>query len=104
MIRTILTETYGIRHPIASAGMAFVGTVPLVRGVCAAGGLGVLGASGMPVELLRAALHEIKRAGHHAFGVNIIPRFNEIAHIELCVTGEDFLFLLAPARRGFFWR
>ena len=37
MIRTILTETYGIRHPIASAGMAFVGTVPLVRGVCAAG-------------------------------------------------------------------
>ena len=86
MIRTILTETYGIRHPIASAGMAFVGTVPLVRGVCAAGGLGVLGASGMPVELLRAALHEIKRAGHHTFGVNIIPRFNEFAHIELCVT------------------
>ena len=66
--------------------MAFVGTVPLVRGVCAAGGLGVLGASGMPVELLRAALHEIKRAGHHTFGVNIIPRFNEFAHIELCVT------------------
>ena len=83
MIRTRLTETYGIRHPIASAGMAFVATVPLTRAVSAAGGLGVLGASGMPPELLRSELREL-RAGGDPFGVNIIPRFNGIQHIELC--------------------
>ncbi|MGH7075568.1 MAG: NAD(P)H-dependent flavin oxidoreductase [Stellaceae bacterium] len=96
MIQTRLTETYGIRHPIASAGMAFVSTQPLVKAVCAAGGLGVLGASGMPVELLRGALRELRAGGCDKFGVNIIPRFNNIEHIELCAENRVPVFV-------FFW-
>ena len=83
MIKTRFTEIYGVPLPIASAGMAFVATVPLTRAVSAAGGLGVLGASGMPPELMREAVRELSRAGK-PFGVNIIPRFNGIEHIELC--------------------
>jgi len=88
MIQTRLTEAYGLTHPFVSAGMAFVATVPLVRAVSAAGGLGVLGASGYPVDALRAAIHEIRAGGNSRFGVNIIPRFNGIEHIELCALEE----------------
>jgi NAD(P)H-dependent flavin oxidoreductase YrpB (nitropropane dioxygenase family) len=94
MIRTRLTEAYNIAHPVVSAGMAFVATAPLVRAVSAAGGLGVLGASGMPAELLRETLRGLRDAG--PFGVNIIPRFNGIEHIELCA--EE-----AVAAVVFFW-
>ena len=31
MLRTRFTESFGVRHPIASAGMAFVATTPLTN-------------------------------------------------------------------------
>jgi NAD(P)H-dependent flavin oxidoreductase YrpB (nitropropane dioxygenase family) len=85
MLRTRFTESFGVRHPIASAGMAFVATAPLVKAVCAAGGLGVLGSAGMPPEVLRAAIREIGEGGNITFGVNIIPRFATADHIGVCL-------------------
>jgi enoyl-[acyl-carrier protein] reductase II len=44
MMRTRFTDTYGVSHPIAQAGMAFVGMTPdLAVAVCRAGGLGSIG-------------------------------------------------------------
>jgi enoyl-[acyl-carrier protein] reductase II len=85
MLRTRFTESFGVLHPIASAGMAFVATAPLTKAICAAGGFGVLGSAGMPPEVLRGAIREIREAGHTAFGVNIIPRFATADHIAICV-------------------
>jgi enoyl-[acyl-carrier protein] reductase II len=85
MLRTRFTESFGLRHPIASAGMAFVATVPLTKAVCAAGGFGVLGSAGMPPEVLRDAIREIREGGHTTFGVNIIPRFATTKHIAVCI-------------------
>jgi enoyl-[acyl-carrier protein] reductase II len=85
MLRTKITEDYGLAHPFVSAGMAFVATVPLVRAVCAAGGMGVLGATAMPPDQMRTAVREVRNTGATAFGVNIIPRFNTVDHIEICV-------------------
>jgi len=44
-LHTRLVHDYGIRYPIVSAGMAFVGLPELVVAVSNAGGLGVYGAA-----------------------------------------------------------
>lgn len=85
MLKTKLTEAYQLTHPFISAGMAFVATVPLVRAVCAAGGMGILGATAMPPDQLRNAIRELRTTGATAFGLDIIPRFNTQDHIDICV-------------------
>ena len=42
MLKTRITEQYGLKVPFINAGMAFIATAPLVRAVCNAGGMGVL--------------------------------------------------------------
>jgi enoyl-[acyl-carrier protein] reductase II len=85
MLKTKLTEDYRLAHPFISAGMAFVATVPLVRAVCAAGGMGILAVSAMPPDQMRNAIRELRDGGATAFGVDIIPRFNTLDHIDICV-------------------
>jgi nitronate monooxygenase len=43
MIRTRLTERFGIRHPIICASMAYVTSGALAAAVSHAGGLGIVG-------------------------------------------------------------
>ena len=65
--------------------MAFIATVPLVRAVCSAGGMGMLGSAAMPPDVLQAAIRDIKAVDPGSYGVNIIARFSGIEHIEVCV-------------------
>ena len=62
MLKTRITEQYGLKVPFINAGMAFIATAPLVRAVCKAGGMGMLGAAAMPPDVLQAALRDIKAA------------------------------------------
>jgi NAD(P)H-dependent flavin oxidoreductase YrpB (nitropropane dioxygenase family) len=39
MLKTRITEQYGLKVPYINAGMAFIATAPLVRSVCSAGGM-----------------------------------------------------------------
>jgi hypothetical protein len=96
MLKTRITERYGLKVPFINAGMAFIATAPLVRAVCKAGGMGMLGAAATPPDVLQAALRDIKAAGPACFGVDIIARFSVIEHIEVCVTEK------APVV-AFFW-
>ena len=48
MIRTNLTERYGIELPFVSAGMGFVAVPPLAAAVSNAGGLGQLATGAAP--------------------------------------------------------
>ena len=66
--------------------MAFIATAPLVRAVCKAGGMGILGIPAMPPDVLQAAISDIKAVNPACFGVDIIARFSGIEHIEVCVT------------------
>ena len=66
--------------------MAFIATAPLVRAVCNAGGMGMLGVPAMPPEVLQAAIRDVKAVDPACFGVDIIARFSGIEHIEVCVT------------------
>lgn len=88
MITTPLTTEYGLDMPIVSAGMAFVARAPLVAAVSAAGGMGVLGATAMPVELLGAEIAAIRSHTDRPFGVNFIPRFGAAEQVSLCAQSE----------------
>src|SRR4029077_2083374 len=65
--------------------MAFIATAPLVRAVCSAGGMGMLGSAAMPPDVLQAAIRDIKVVNPVSYGVNIIARFAGSEHIEVCV-------------------
>ena len=86
MLRTRITEQYGLKVPFINAGMAFIAMAPLVRAVCKAGGMGMLGTPAMPPDVLQAAIRDIKAVDPACYGVDIIPRFSGIEHIEVCVT------------------
>lgn len=86
MLKTCITQQYGLKVPFINAGMAFVATAPLARAVCTAGGMGVLGIAAMPPDVLQAAIRDIKAVDPACFGVDIIARFSGIEHIEVCVT------------------
>jgi enoyl-[acyl-carrier protein] reductase II len=85
MLKTRITEEYGLKVPFINAGMAFVATAPLVRAVCEAGGMGMLGAAAMPPDVLQEAIRSVKAINPACFGVDIIARFSGIEHIEVCV-------------------
>src|SRR5260370_28891877 len=85
MLKTRITEQYGLKVPFINAGMAFIATAPLVRAVCSAGGMGMLGSAAMPPDVLQAAIRDIKAVDPASYGVNIIARFSGIEHIEVCV-------------------
>ncbi len=85
MLKTRVTEQYRLKLPFINAGMAFVATAPLVRAVCEAGGMGMLGAAAMPPDMLRASIRDLKAVDPACFGVDIIARFSGIEHIEVCV-------------------
>ncbi|MDQ4014226.1 MAG: nitronate monooxygenase [Thermoproteota archaeon] len=77
-IRTALTDLFQIRYPIVLAGMGGGVTTPqLVSAVSNAGGLGVLGANGVPPEQLQIQIRTIKSMTSKPFGVNFL-----LSHIE----------------------
>lgn len=74
MIKTRITELFGIKHPIILAPMGRVSEVPLVAAVCNAGGLGLLAAGPKLPEELREEIRELKElVGNRPFGVNVLP-------------------------------
>jgi enoyl-[acyl-carrier protein] reductase II len=86
-LQTKLTKAYGFDVPIISAGMAFIATSDLAVAVSKAGGLGVMSGSGLPPDYLKSEIKKMKLAlWNKPFGVNFIPRFSEIAHIEVCIS------------------
>jgi NAD(P)H-dependent flavin oxidoreductase YrpB (nitropropane dioxygenase family) len=85
MLKTRITEQYRLKVPFINAGMAFIATAPLVRAVCSAGGIGMLGSAAMPPDVLQAAIRDVKVVNPACYGVTIIARFSGIEHIEVCV-------------------
>ena len=85
MLRTRLTEDYGLDVPFIAAGMAFVAMPPLVAAVSNAGGMGTLGASLVPPDALRSLIQAVRSMTQRPFGVNFITQFATEAHIDVCL-------------------
>uniref|UniRef100_A0A7S2I8G9 Nitronate monooxygenase domain-containing protein n=1 Tax=Alexandrium andersonii TaxID=327968 RepID=A0A7S2I8G9_9DINO len=61
MIRTPLTEMFGIKHPILLAGMGAVSDGELAAAVTNAGGMGCMGGATMSVKALKMNIDELKK-------------------------------------------
>jgi nitronate monooxygenase len=69
---TPVCEVLGIEYPILQSGMGGVAGPALAAEVCNAGGLGVLAATLMSPDELRAAIHELRSLTDRPFGVNLL--------------------------------
>ena len=91
MIRTKLTDRYGIDLPFVSAGMGFVAVPPLVAAVSNAGGLGQLATGAAPPEILRRLIGATRALTGRPFAVNFIietTAFGPLAtdaHLRVCI-------------------
>lgn len=75
VLRTPLCELLGIEYPIVLAGMGSRGKATpaeLVAAVSAAGGLGVIGGSGLPPEELRAVIRHVRKLTNKPIGVDLL--------------------------------
>lgn len=83
MIKTIITEMFGIQHPIIQSGMQRVSTAPLVASVANAGALGFLSALTQPTpEALREEIARTRALTDRPFGVNltILPTLSPVPY------------------------
>lgn len=71
-LRTPLCRTLGIEYPIFSAGFGSAAVPELVAAVSNAGGLGVLGASGMETSEIRGRIANTRKLTRLPFGINFI--------------------------------
>ena len=85
MIKTRITEMFGVEAPLVMGGMTGVGYGPLVAAVANAGGLGFITAHMFTTaEALEAEIRRTRQATDKPFGVNltILPSFNPIPYDE----------------------
>ena len=85
MIKTRITEMFGVETPIVMGGMTGVGYAPLVASVAKAGALGFIVAHLYPTaEELEAAIRWVQNETDKPFGVNltILPSLTPIPYDE----------------------
>ena len=70
MIKTRMTEMFGIQHPIMLAGMNWISRPKLVAAVCNAGGLGVLALAQFGPEDTRKNISQVRELTDRPFMVN----------------------------------
>ena len=71
-LETRLSREFGLRVPLASAGMAFVGLTDLTAAVSNAGALGVYGVGPEPPPVVSARVQAIREHTRAPFGVDFI--------------------------------
>jgi NADH:quinone reductase (non-electrogenic) len=72
MLRTRITEFFGIERPIVQGGLMWVATAELVSAVANAGGMGFITALTFPdAESLRAEIRRCRSLTDQPFGVNL---------------------------------
>ncbi len=86
MLRTRVTEMFGLDHPIISAPMAGTSGGALAAAVSAAGGLGMIGASVYSPEQLAAEIRLVRDHTDRNFGVGFItsaPNTDELMDVAI---------------------
>ncbi len=89
MLHTRLCDLLGIEHPIISAPMAGTATADLAAAVSAAGGFGLLGATGgrePDPDWLRAQIRSVRERTDRPFGVGFIssmPGLDKLVEVAI---------------------
>jgi nitronate monooxygenase len=92
-LQTPLCDQFAVDYPVFSAGMGGAARAELVAAVSDAGGFGVLGASGVDPDTLRAEVQRIRAVTDRPFGINVIIDTDTEAY-----TDEDMEFFLGQLR------
>jgi len=91
MIKTRITELFGIERPIVQGGLMWIARAELASAVANAGGIGFMTAlTFQEPEDLRAEIHKCREMTNKPFGVNLtfLPSLRTIdypAYIKVCV-------------------
>jgi len=72
MLKTPMTELFGIKHPIMLAGMNWITEPELVSSVCNAGGLGILATARYTPQETRQSIRKVRELTNKPFGINQI--------------------------------
>jgi NAD(P)H-dependent flavin oxidoreductase YrpB (nitropropane dioxygenase family)/CTP:molybdopterin cytidylyltransferase MocA len=80
--RTPLCEAFEIEVPVFNAGMGAAARAELAAAVSNAGGFGVLGASGVPPDLLSREVTRTRELTSQPFGINVIIAEDPSADLE----------------------
>lgn len=86
MIKTKITELFGIEYPIFQGGMAWVAEAQLAAAVSNAGGIGLIAGGSAPAEVIREQIRRAKELTDKPFGVNIMlmsPYAGELAQLVI---------------------
>lgn len=86
MLKTRITEKFGLDYPIFQGGMAWVATAELAAAVSNAGGLGIIGAGSMTPEILEQEIQKAKSLTSRPFGVNLmllLPHIDELVEVVI---------------------
>ena len=73
-----ITKLFGVKHPVIAGGMAWCSGWRLAAAVSNAGGLGLIGAGTMDVDLLREHIRKIKEATDKPWGINLPLMYPQI--------------------------
>src|SRR6187402_2441217 len=73
-----ITSLFGIQIPIIQAGMVWCSGWKLARAVSDAGGLGIIGAGSMNLELLKEHIQKFKNNSTRPFAVNLPLIYTDI--------------------------
>jgi len=86
-IRTAFSEKFGLRVPVACAGMAFATLTPdLAAAVCSAGAAGAIGNGIFPAEVTAAMIQAVRQQSRDGvFHVNLLTAFCTEDHIGACI-------------------
>jgi len=79
-----ITQLFNIQHPIIQGGMIWNSGWKLASAVSNAGGLGLIGAGSMYLEIFREHIQKCKKSTNQPFGVNlpmIYPQMDEMIQI-----------------------
>ena len=82
-MKTALTQTLGIRHPVVQAPIGSAACPELAAAVSNAGGLGFLALSWTDAEECRRQIRRTRLLTEHAFGVNLVLDFDQDERVNI---------------------
>ncbi len=81
MSKNRIKQLFGIEIPVIAGGMAWCSGWRLAAAVSNAGGLGLLGAGTMHIDVLREHIHKLKAATGKPWGINLPLMYPEMAQL-----------------------
>lgn len=88
MTQNRLTDLLGIKYPIIQGGMIWCSGAKLAAAVSEAGGLGLIGAASMGLDLFRSHIRKARTLTNQPVGVNI-PLLNPLSEKQVAVAIEE---------------